>query len=88
MSIETAEAPAPTQPADTSAVLLELQGICKSYGSVRALNMVDLVVRAGEHVALVIASWPMGAPPEVIDDVDSMIGSLGPIPGALPPGVF
>ena len=46
------------------------------------------VVRAGDHVALVIASWPMGAPPEVVDDVDGMIGSLGPIPGALPPGVF
>jgi hypothetical protein len=24
----------------------------------------------------------------VIDDVESMIGSLGPVPGALPPGVF
>jgi len=46
------------------------------------------VVRAGERVALAIASWPMGAPPEVVDDVDAMIGSLGPIPGALPPGVF
>ena len=46
------------------------------------------VVRAGQHVALVIASWPMGAPPEVIDDVESMIGSLGPVSGALPPGVF
>jgi hypothetical protein len=46
------------------------------------------VVRAGDHVALVIASWPMGAPPEVIDDVEAMIGSLGPVPGALPPGVF
>ena len=46
------------------------------------------VVRAGDHVALVIASWPMGAPPEVVDDVDAMIGSLGPVPGALPPGVF
>jgi hypothetical protein len=46
------------------------------------------VVRAGEHVALVIASWPLGAPPEVVDDVESMIGSLGPVPGALPPGVF
>jgi hypothetical protein len=46
------------------------------------------VVRAGDHVALVIASWPMGAPPEVIDDVDSMIGSLGPPPGTLAPGVF
>ncbi len=46
------------------------------------------VVRAGDHVALVIASWPMGAPPQVIDDVDQMIGSLGPVPGALPPGVF
>jgi hypothetical protein len=46
------------------------------------------VVRAGNHVALVIASWPMGAPPEVVDDVESMIGSLGPVPGSLPPGVF
>jgi len=39
-------------------------------------------------VALAVASWPMGAPPEVVDDVDAMIGSLGPVPGALPPGVF
>ena len=46
------------------------------------------VVRAGDHVALAIASWPMGAPPEVIDDLDQMIGSLGPPPGSLPPGVF
>ena len=46
------------------------------------------VVRAGDHVALAIASWPLGAPPEVVDDLDAMIGSLGPIPGKLPPGVF
>jgi hypothetical protein len=46
------------------------------------------VVRAGDHVALVIASWPMGAPPDVVDDVDSMIGSLGPPPGRPPPGTF
>jgi len=46
------------------------------------------VVRAGSHVALVIASWPMGAPPEVVDDVASMIGSLGPVPGSFAPGVF
>jgi len=46
------------------------------------------VVRAGDHVALAIASWPMGAPPQVVDDVDAMIGSLGPPPGSLPPGVF
>jgi len=46
------------------------------------------VVRAGDHVALVIASWPMGAPPAVAEDVEGMIGSLGPPPNALPPGVF
>jgi hypothetical protein len=46
------------------------------------------VVRTGDHIALAIASWPMGAPPEVADEVDKMIGSLGPVPGALPPGVF
>jgi hypothetical protein len=46
------------------------------------------VVPAGNHVALVIASWPLGAPPEVIDDVDAMIGSIGPIPGAMPPNTF
>jgi len=46
------------------------------------------VVRAGDHIALAIASWPLGAPPEVVEDVDAMIGSLGPVPGALPPGVF
>jgi len=46
------------------------------------------VVRAGEHVALVIASWPMGAPPTVAEDVEAMIGSLGPPSGSLPPGVF
>ena len=46
------------------------------------------VVRAGDHVALVIASWPMGAPPAVAEDVEGMIGSLGPPPNALSPGVF
>ena len=46
------------------------------------------VVRAGDRIALAIASWPMGAPPEVVDELDSMIGSLGPVPGTLPPGVF
>lgn len=46
------------------------------------------VVRAGDHIALAIASWPMGAPPEVVDEVDHMIGTLGPVPGSLPPGVF
>lgn len=46
------------------------------------------VVRAGDHVALVIASWPMGAPPAVAEDVEAMIGSLGPPPNSLPPGVF
>jgi hypothetical protein len=46
------------------------------------------VVRTGEHVALVIASWPMGAPPAVAEDVEGMIGSLGPPPNGLPPGVF
>jgi len=46
------------------------------------------VVKSGEHVALVIASWPMGAPPAVAEDVEAMIGSLGPPPDALPPGVF
>jgi hypothetical protein len=46
------------------------------------------VVRAGERVALVIASWPMGAPPEVVEDVEAMIGSLGPVPGAMPAGAF
>ena len=45
------------------------------------------VVRAGEHVALVVASWPMGAPPEIVDDVEEMIGTLGPIPG-YKPGTF
>jgi hypothetical protein len=40
------------------------------------------VVRTGQHVALVIASWPFGTPPEVIDDVEAMIGSLGPVPGS------
>jgi hypothetical protein len=46
------------------------------------------VVRAGDHVALVIASWPMGAPPTVADDVEEMIGTLGPAPGKLPADVF
>jgi len=46
------------------------------------------VVQAGEHVALVIASWPMGAPPVVAEDVETMIGSLGPPPDAIRPGVF
>jgi hypothetical protein len=38
------------------------------------------VVRTGQHIALVIASWPFGTSPEVVDDVEAMIGSLGPIP--------
>ena len=46
------------------------------------------VVRTGDRIALVIASWPFGAPPEVVEDVDQMIGSLGPVPGTLAPGVF
>jgi hypothetical protein len=46
------------------------------------------VVRTGDHIALVIASWPLGAPADVAEDVEGMIGSLGPVPGALPPGVF
>ncbi len=46
------------------------------------------VVKAGDHLALVIASWPLGAPPSVSEDVEEMIGSLGPVPGALPPGAF
>jgi hypothetical protein len=46
------------------------------------------VVKAGDHVALVIASWPMGAPPTVADDIEEMIGTLGPPPGALPADVF
>jgi hypothetical protein len=46
------------------------------------------VIRAGDHVALVIASWPMGAPPTVADDVEEMIGTLGPAPGKLPADVF
>ena len=37
------------------------------------------VVRTGQHIALVIASWPFGASPEVVDDVEAMIGSLGPV---------
>jgi hypothetical protein len=36
----------------------------------------------------VIASWPLGAPSEVVDDVEEMIGSLGPVPGTLPPNTF
>jgi hypothetical protein len=46
------------------------------------------VVKAGEHVALVIASWPMGASPTVADDIEEMIGTLGPAPGKLPQDVF
>ena len=38
------------------------------------------VVRAGAHVALVIASWPVDAPQSVEEDVASMIESLGPAP--------
>ena len=36
------------------------------------------VVPAGEHLLLIVASWPLGSPPQVIDDVDSMIRSVGP----------
>lgn len=44
------------------------------------------VVKAGDHVALVIASWPLGAPPSVAEDVAGMIETLGPPP--LPPKTF
>jgi hypothetical protein len=37
------------------------------------------VVRTGQHIALVIASWPFGTSPEVVDEVEAMIGSLGPV---------
>jgi hypothetical protein len=40
------------------------------------------VVKAGDHVALVIASWPLGAPPSVAEDVAGMIETLGPPPEA------
>jgi hypothetical protein len=40
------------------------------------------VVKAGDHVALVIASWPLGAPPSVAEDVAGMIETLGPPPAA------
>lgn len=46
------------------------------------------VVRTGEKIALVIASWPFGASAQVVDDVENMIGSLGPVPGSLRPGVY
>lgn len=46
------------------------------------------VVKAGDHIALVIASWPLGSPPQIAEDVEQMIGSLGPVPGTLPPGAF
>jgi len=46
------------------------------------------VVRTGQHIALVIASWPFGTAPEIVDDVEAMIGSLGPVPEAMAPGVF
>jgi hypothetical protein len=42
------------------------------------------VVRTGDRVALVVASWPMGAPPEVADEIEEMIGTLGPVPGFVP----
>jgi|GEM_PF-1444279 len=46
------------------------------------------VVRSGDHVALVIASWPLGAPPSVADEVNGMIGSLGPVDPLVPAGVY
>src|SRR4051812_34504573 len=41
------------EPAYTESPVLELRGISKSFGSVRALNDVDLEVRPGEVMALV-----------------------------------
>ena len=40
-------------PATSSAPLLELRGISKSFGSVQALTDVEFEVRAGEVMALV-----------------------------------
>src|SRR5256885_522608 len=34
--------------------------------------------RAGDHVALVSAGWPIGAPPTGADEVEEMVGTLGP----------
>ncbi len=36
------------------------------------------VVPAGDHLVLVVASWPLGSPAQVSEDVESMIHSLGP----------
>lgn len=46
------------------------------------------VVKSGEHVALVIASWPLGASASVAEDVEGMIGSLGPVAKAAAPGSY
>jgi hypothetical protein len=36
------------------------------------------VVPAGDHFVLVVASWPLGSPAQVSEDVDRMIASVGP----------
>ena len=49
----TSEASRETAPSAATEVLVELKGISKAFGSVRALHNVDLVVRAGEVHAIV-----------------------------------
>lgn len=36
------------------------------------------VAPAGDHFVLIVASWPLGSPAQVAEDVDSMIASVGP----------
>lgn len=36
------------------------------------------VVPAGNHFVLIVASWPLGSPAQVSEDVEAMIRSVGP----------
>ena len=36
------------------------------------------VVPAGDHFVLIVASWPLGSPAQVAEDVEAMIRSVGP----------
>ena len=43
------------------------------------------VVPAGEHLVLIVASWPLGSPAQVSEDVEAMIASVGPAEAAAEP---
>lgn len=81
-AVLTLEGPAPGRPADrddvTSDVAVRLTGLAKSYGAVRAVDGVDLTIRAGEMVAIL---GPNGAGKSTITEL--VTGLITPDAGAV-----